>query len=104
MQRVQNGKPRRWQKVVAGLLFALLVYEFAYRHMVSAEPYGATGPAYQDSTTTVPVVSVEPRYFESRVPQAIASAFFAPANWVDRRLRPRMWDAELAQPTVRFQA
>ena len=104
MKRAQNVRPGRWQKVAAAVLSAVLVYEVAYKFTVRPEPYGTSGPAYQDAVTTVPVVKVEPRYFEDRVPQEIASVFFAPANWIDRRVRPRVWDPERVGPVIRFHA
>jgi hypothetical protein len=88
------------------VLLVIFLYGRAYKTTVRAVPYGAAGMSIVSShgPENVPPVVVLPQYTfrPHRLDEKVAAAFFAPANWVDRWLRPRLWDPKQAEPVVVF--
>lgn len=99
--------PRRrfWLKLSAALLFALIAYGGAYLVAVRAPP-----------TPVLPLTTIRAGFhfdahslhgyhtfhFHARYKlpgtPVIANSFFAPAHWIDRRLRPHVWTWVIEDP------
>ena len=77
-------RPRRgfWLKLAAGVLFAVVAYGGAYVALV--EPYRMYLDVPSFATYAVD-------HTGAGTLQKALRRVFGPANWVDRRLRPRMW-------------
>ena len=87
-----TSRPRRrfWLKLTAGLLFAVLAYGSAYLALVT--PGMSWGGLPRAPAYVVPGYGTAP-----------LEVVFAPAHWIDRRVRPSIWKgAEVPVDTMTF--
>ena len=71
-------------RLAAGLLYAVAMYGGAY--VLAASPSPLLASAFRNWPFARRV-----RYDVLLVPATLVGAFFSPAHWVDRRLRPELW-------------
>lgn len=86
---------RRWcLKIAVGLLFATIPYGFAYTQLVV--PYSVGGSCPDPSVKPCHYYCIPTYDYLYRLPcgETLSEYFFAPANWVDRRVRPDIWEGK----------
>ena len=99
-ERERERKRRFWMKRLkwaSAILFPLVTYFGMYAAMVEPQP---TMPLFPASELYVP-----DRLGRTGEPQMLLRNFFAPAHWIDRKVRPRTWGLVIELPDgseVRF--
>jgi hypothetical protein len=96
--RVVNRRERWAKRTLAGMFSAgalVGAYAFVYTRMVrQSVPDDFIGPGK---------VALVPEYDEiSGIDQSVCEKVFAPAHWVDRRVRPNIWLIDLPSLTPCF--
>lgn len=89
MRNSRVSRRQFWLKLAAGLLFAVGAYGGAYRACVHRQSVWWNDPAIPDSLAYE--IAVEPVYADGRWAGA-STAFFWPAHWADRQIRPHLWE------------
>jgi hypothetical protein len=95
------NRRERWAKrALAGMVSAgalVGAYAFVYTRMVR--------PSIPDDFLGPGKVALVPEYDDiGRIDQSFCEKVFAPANWVDRRARPKIWFADLPSLTPCFRS
>ena len=89
----QPKRRRFWLKLAAGLLFALVAYFGAYVATVGRE----RAVIVRNGVAMHIVGAKDHPYYHVplwRGAHARLIPFFAPAHWIDRRLRPQRWASQ----------
>ena len=86
----RQRRRRFWLKLAAALLFAVVAYGGAYAAMV--KPAGRL--VFLTSRGSSARLTIVPNYRWSANSRSVkwVESFFRPAHWLDRRLRPGVWN------------